>query len=306
MFKPALLQTLGAGIYVLAVSSPQAQQLTESWRATGFMMPESVSYDADTNALYVSNINSPDMSANGQGYITQLGLDGAVIREKFAEGLNAPKGTFVKDGVLYVAGVEEVAEIDLATGEVKARHAVPGASFVNDLAVADDGTIYATETMQGAIYAIAGGTATQLVADPALAGANGIVIDGKQLLIATLGDISGGFENLEPSNVKSVDIATKAVTDYGSADPVGTLDGIELIAGGVLVTDHSGGRLLTVGADGTLTELGATGSGSADLEFVASQNLVVIPLLNTGEVVAFTYSPCIKPHLTSTARPVPA
>src|SRR5688500_10465096 len=151
MFKPALLPTLATAMYVFAVSSPQAQQLTESWRATGFMMPESASYDPETDALYVSNINSPDMSANGQGYITQLGLDGKVMKEKFAEGLNAPKGTFVKDGVLYVAGVEEVAEIDLATGEVKARHAVPGASFVNDVAVADDGTIYATETMQGAI-----------------------------------------------------------------------------------------------------------------------------------------------------------
>jgi hypothetical protein len=159
------------------------------------------------------------------------------------------------------------------------------------VAVAEDGSIYATETAQGAIYVIADGTATQLVADPALAGANGIAIDGGRLLVATLGDISGGFENLKPSNIKAVDIATGTVTDFGSAEPVGTLDGIELIEGGVLVTDNGGGRLVKVAEDGTATEIGQTGAGSADLEYVAAQNLVVIPLLYGNEVVAFSYAP---------------
>ncbi len=281
-----------AAVVGLLLASPvAAQPLAEAWRAVGFTTPESVSYDPGTNALYVSNINSPDMSANGQGYITQLGLDGSVMNERFAEGLNAPKGTFVAGSTLYVAGIEEVVEIDLSSGQVTTRHAIPGAILVNDVAVADDGTIYATETMQGAIYAIADGTATEFVADPALAGANGIVIDGNRLLVATLGDISGGFENLKPSNVKAVDIATKAITDFGSAEPVGGLDGIELVEGGVLVTDNSGGRLVKIAEDGSMTEIGHTGAGSADFEFVADQNLVVIPLLNSSEVVGFTYTP---------------
>jgi sugar lactone lactonase YvrE len=281
-----------AAVVGLLLASPAAaQSLTEAWRAAGFTMPESVSYDPSTNALYVSNINSPDMSANGQGYITQLGLDGSVMNERFAEGLNAPKGTFVAGSTLYVAGIEEVVEIDLSSGQVTTRHSIPGANFVNDLAVADDGTIYATETMQGAIYTIADGTATEFVADPALAGANGIVIDGNRLLVATLGDISGGFENLKPSNVKAVDIATKTITDFGSAEPVGGLDGIELVEGGVLVTDNSGGRLVKIAEDGTMIEIGQTGAGSADFEFVADQNLVVIPLLSSSEVVGFTYTP---------------
>jgi sugar lactone lactonase YvrE len=291
MMKQVLVAASALAVVVGMAGGASAQSLTETWRASGFVMPESVSYDPGTNALYVSNINSPDMSGNGQGYITQLGLDGTVIKEKFAEGLNAPKGTFVKDGTLYVAGVEEVVEIDLASGTVRARHAVPGASFVNDVVVADDGTIYATETMQGAVYVISGGTAAQLVADPQLAGANGIIIDGRNLLVATLGDISKGFENLKPQNVKAIDIATKAISDYGSAEPVGTLDGIELIEGGVLVTDNGGGKLVRVMADGTITPIGDTGAGSADFELVADQNLVVIPLLNTSEVVAFTYTP---------------
>lgn len=275
-------------LVLVAFTPATAQSVTESWRTAGFMTPESVSYDPGSDALYVSNINSPDMSANGQGYISKVGLDGTVIVERFAEGLNAPKGTFVKDGTLYVAGVEEVVEIDLASGEIITRHAIPDASFVNDVAVAEDGTIYATETMQGAIYVISDGAVSTLVSDPALAGANGIVIDGGRLLVATLGDLSGGFENLEPSNVKAVDLGSQAVSDYGSAEPVGMLDGIELADGGVLVTDNGGGRLVLIAEDGTATEIGATGAGSADLEYLPEQNLVVVPLLNSSELVAFT------------------
>jgi sugar lactone lactonase YvrE len=289
--KPFATATAALVLTLAAIPLASAQSLTEAWRTTGFMTPESVSYDPGSNALYVGNINSPDMSANGQGYISQVGLDGAVMKEKFAEGLNAPKGTFVKDGTLYVAGVEEVVEIDLASGAVTTRHAIPGATFINDVAVADDGTIYATETMQGAVYTISNGTVATLVTDPALAGANGIVIDGNQLLVSTLGDLSAGFENLKPSTVKAVDLATKAITDYGSSEPVGMLDGIELADGGVLVTDNGGGRVVKIAADGTITEIGATGAGSADFEYIPDQNLIVVPILNTSELVAFTYTP---------------
>lgn len=274
----------------LGTSMASAQTLTELWRIGGFSMPESVSYDPATDSFYATNINSPDMSANGEGYVTKIGPDGAVVEERFATGLNAPKGTFVRDGILYVAGIEEVVEVSLATGEVTTRHAVPGAYFVNDVAVAYDGTVYATETMQGAIYAINDGSAMQLVTDPALAGANGIIVDGDRLLVATLGDISQGFENLQPSNVKAVSITTGEVTNYGSDEPVGMLDGIEPVSGGVVVTDNGGGRLVMIADDGTVTDLGSTGVGSADFEYVPDLDMVVVPLLSTGEVVAYALS----------------
>jgi hypothetical protein len=230
------------------------------------------------------------MSTNDQGYVSKVGLDGEVLQEKFAEGLKVPKGTAIADGRLYVAGVEELVEIELASGEIVNRYSAPGATFLNDVAVAGDGTIYVTETFQSAIYALIDGKLTQWLADPALAGANGILVDNGMLLVATMGDMSGGFENLKPSNVKSVDIASKAVSDFGSAEPVGVLDGIERVEGGVLVTDNGGGRLVMIGDDGTITEIGQTGAGSADHEYVAEENLVIIPMLQGNEVVAYSYT----------------
>ena len=76
------------------------QELTEAWRVGGFATPESVSYDPASQTLFVSNINSPDVGANGEGYIWQMSLEGDVISERFVEGLNAPEGTVIVDGTL--------------------------------------------------------------------------------------------------------------------------------------------------------------------------------------------------------------
>jgi hypothetical protein len=287
-----LIGTLIAASAVAGANAPaSAQTLTEAWRLPGFAAPESVSYDPGTGSLFVSNINSPDFSANGQGYVSQLGLDGTLTSEKFVEGLNAPKGTFVVDGMLYVAGSEELVEVDIAAGTIANRYAAPGATFLNDVVAADDGRVFVTETAQSAIYVLENGSLTQWVTDPQLAGANGIIVDGNTLLVATLGDMSGGFANMKPSNIKIVDLATKAVTDYGSPAPIGGLDGLETYEDGVAVSDNSGGRLLSVARDGSLTELAAPGAGAADFEYVADEGLFVIPMLNTGEVIAYRAGP---------------
>ncbi|NDV02456.1 SMP-30/gluconolactonase/LRE family protein [Pseudoroseicyclus tamaricis] len=279
---------LAAGLLAVSAALPAtAQELTEAWRTGGFMSPESVSYDAGTGTLFVTNINSPDMSANGEGYVSQLSMEGEVMNEQFVTGLNAPKGTLVADGMLYVAGVEELVAIDIAAGEVAERYSAPGAGFLNDVTQTEDGTIYVTETGQGAIYALQDGELTQVLADPMLAGANGIVADGNMLNVATMGDISGGFENLQPSNVKVVDTADMSVSDYASPEGVGALDGIEMMDGQVMVTDNMGGRLVSIAEDGTVTELASVGGGAADHEYIPEEGMVLIPNLQTGEVVAW-------------------
>jgi hypothetical protein len=272
----------------MATTTVMAAEYTQAWKKTGFMSPESVSYDPVSKSLFVSNINSPNPTeANGKGYVSQLDLDGNVLKEKFVDGLNAPKGTYVVDGKLYVAGVEQVSEIDAATGKILNTYKAPGATFFNDVAVGPDGKVFVTETAQGAIYALENGKLSQWLADPQLAGANGIIVKGGTLLVATLGDISGGFDKLKPSNVKSVDIATKKVADYGSPAPIGGLDGIELTDAGVMVTDNSGGRLLEVKSDGSTAVLATPGPGAADHEYIPDQHLVVIPMLQSGEVLAY-------------------
>jgi DNA-binding beta-propeller fold protein YncE len=281
---------VGASLLALAaaMAPAEAQELTEAWRATGFSSPESVAYDPGTKTLFVSNINNPDFgSKNGQGYVSQIGTDGSVIKEKFVETLESPKGIDIADGHLYVAGIEELVEVDIAAGQILNRYPAPGAGFLNDVAVAPDGRVFVSETMTGAIYVLADGQLTEWLKDPQLAGANGLYVSGGNLMVAPLGDISGGFANLKPTNIKVVNLETKAITDYGSTDPVGGLDGIEPMGDGWLVTDNGGGRLVLVGQDGKQTVLATPGPGAADLEYVPADGLVVIPMTPAGEVVAY-------------------
>ena len=277
----AVLATAVAAAHVLA------QEYTEAWRLTGFTQPESASYDPGTGTLFVSNISSPDFSPNGMGYITQLSLDGEVITERFVDGLNTPAGTFVSDGTLWVVA-GGLAEIDIATGAVRNTFTSPDLAFPNDVFVAEDGRVFVTDTFGSAIFVLENGELTLWLRDPQLAGANGITVIGDTVYVARVGDVSGGFENMVPNgNIKTIDLATRAIGDFGSPDPIGGLDGIEPMDQGLMVTDHPGGRLLQVAPDGTVTELAMPGAGAADHEFIPDEHLVIIPMLNTGEVIAY-------------------
>jgi hypothetical protein len=273
----------------VAAGAVPALQLTELWRIGGFAMPESVSFDLGTGTLFVSNINSPDFMPNGLGYISQVGVDGTIINERFVDGLSTPVGTYVRDGSLWVVAGGLV-EIDIATATVVNTYTAEGLMFPNDVFAAEDGRVFVTDVIGSAIWVLENGTLSMWLQDPMLAGVNGITIVEDTMYLATLGDMTGGFENLQPSNVKTVNMATKTVADYGSPAGIGGFDGIEPMEGGMMVTDNSGGRLLMVAPGGTVTVLVEPGNGAADHEYVPQESLVVIPMLNSGELIGYRVS----------------
>lgn len=283
-----LASVLLAGVAAVPAA---AQDASPVWSVTsGLAMPESVSYDPDTRTLFVSNINNPDFgSQNGQGYITQLGLDGSVVKEKFVDGLNGPKGTAVANGKLYVSSQSGLVEIDIASAKVTNTYAAEGATFLNDPAVGPDGTVYVSETMQGAIYRLQNGQLTQWVKDPMVAGANGLVVADGKLIEAGLGDMSGGFQNMKPTTMAQVDLQSGQVSNFGGNDPVGNMDGLEAYGdGSYLVSDNPTGKIIRVWPDGkheTVLEIGK--GGAADFEYVADDHLVIVPMTQTSEVLAY-------------------
>lgn len=279
---------LAASVAVMAAMTvPAFAEYAEAWRVDTYKMPESVAVDAPNKALFVTNINSADQSSNGEGYITKANLDGTIATEKFTDGLNAPRGIALANGRLYVGQNGEVLEIDATSGAVLERHAVDKALF-NDVLAAPDGRVFISETMGGSIYVIDKGEFSQFIADPALSGANGLIIADGKLLVASIGDLSQGFANIKPGNIKSVDLTSKAITDYGSPTAIGNLDGINTLPdGSVLVSDNFSGALIKVNSDGTTVVEGNSGPGTADQLYLPDENLIIVPVIQSNSLIAY-------------------
>jgi hypothetical protein len=261
---------------------------TEAWRLGGFDLPESVSWDPAAQVFYVSNLGTDPMSKDGNGFISKVKADGTIDTLKWVTGLDAPKGTEVVGGKLYVSDIDRLVEIDIVSGTIANTYPAEGAKFLNDLAVTNDGRVFIADSFGNAIYVLEDGKISEWLRDPALLGPNGLTIVGSDLVVASLGDLSGGFENLKPSNVKKVDLASKAISDFGTAETFGNLDGIEPDGkGGVIVTDNRGGRLLEVMPGAAPTEIAKLAPGAADFEYVPAAGLYIIPQMMQGEIVGY-------------------
>lgn len=86
----------------------------------GFAQPFGAYFDAATNAWYVSNVagdlNDYKNLKDGIGWITKISADYLTVDHSFfTTGLNAPAGMRVVNGKLFVADVDQMVVIDLAS-----------------------------------------------------------------------------------------------------------------------------------------------------------------------------------------------
>ena len=259
------------------------------WEAKGLAQPESVVQDPATGSIYVSNIAGAVMEKNGKGFIARLRPDGTVIEREWIKGLNAPTGMALRDRTLYVADVDELLEINVASGEILNRYPAKGAIFLNDIAIAEDGTVYVSDTPMNTIWSLKDGTFEPWLADDDLNGPNGLLVQGDKLIVASFGKLPGEGQKQEPAGLLAVDLEDQSVSKLGSGDPIGNLDGLQLLQPGVyLVTDWDAGVLYRVDAKGKADRLIKLSKGSADLSYLPDKRIVLIPIMLNNSLVAYT------------------
>lgn len=271
----------------LAFAGLAHAEATEVWRLSGFVGPESVGRDPASGKLYVSSFGKDPMAKDGDGFLSIVTADGQIEKLDWVTGLDGPKGIDFVGGSLFVADIDRLVEIDTASGQVTNRYSAEGAQFLNDVAAGPDGRVYVSDTFGSAVYVLEDGVLRLLVQDPLLMGANGLLVEGGTLLVANLGDISGGFANIKPGAVMKVDLASMAITPYGADGPVGVLDGIESDGkGGLLLTDNPAGTVLSLQPGGTASVIATVGAGAADHEVDPTDGLIVVPITPANVVVA--------------------
>ena len=173
---------------------PLSLRPTAVWSLAGdFASPESAFYDAATNAVFVSSINGAMTAKDGNGYISRLTADGTMVNAKWATGLNGPKGIRGVGNTLWVADIDEVVAVDIASGMITSRVKIDGAQFLNDLATAPDGTVYVSDSFGFRIYEVRNGKSAVFVEGAELVEqANGLLVDGDRLILGTVGAAAPG------------------------------------------------------------------------------------------------------------------
>ena len=254
--------------------------LTKAWESDTILhTPESVLYDRANNVLYVSNIGGvPPIKKDGDGFISKVGLDGKIIDLKWATGFDAPKGMALMGSTLYVTDIDRLKAIDTKTGKTIETWKVPGSAFLNDVAVTADSVVYFTDSETVTVHRLRKGKFTVVHGDTALAGVNGVYVDGDNLVFSGYG--SGHVYTLNTNDQKVKQVATNI--------PNG--DGIERYRDGWIVSNWDG-EVYHIDNAGKVTEILDTKDqklNSADIEVIEEKNMLIVPTFFGDRIVAYT------------------
>lgn len=283
------MRTLLAAALVAAALAQTPTVATPVWSVTdGLDSPESVYYDAASGFVFSSQIGGDAAARDGNGRIVKLTLDGKVVDTNWMTGLNAPKGLRAYRGTLFVVDIDEVIGIDIAAGRISSR-VKTDAKFLNDVDTAPDGAVYATDSFQNRVYVVRNGVASVFVESPKLELPNGILVEGDTVLVATDGRPGRGGAGT-PGSLFAVDIVTKNITQV-TTQAIGTPDGLESDGrGGYIVADVGGGRIFHVSRTGLARQIRQLDRQPADIAFVPSRRLLLVPHLGLNRVSAYDLS----------------
>ena len=287
-----LVLTLGS----CARKAPEPRGPSRVAATAGFRTPESVRYDADLDIYFVSNINGVPSVKDGDGFISRLGPDGALLDTAFIRGgvngvvLNAPKGMTVVGDTLWVTDIDAVRGFDKRSGAPVASvaFAALGAQFLNDVATGPDGALYITDTGihidstgmshpgPDRVFRLgADHTITTAVRGDTLGGPNGITWDAAAGRFIVVPFAVGSVFGWAPGD------SLPAVITTGP----GGYDGVERLADGrFLISSWTDSSLYLLDATATLVRYIAGVPSPADIGLDTRRNRVAIPIFTEDRV----------------------
>jgi hypothetical protein len=273
--KPLLICLAIFSVFVMNAGA-QNKQLIKKWETdTILKVPESVLYDEANKVLYVSHIDGQPWERDGKGSIGKVGLDGKIIAVEWVKGLNAPKGMALYHKTLWVADMDELVAIDIATGNILERVKIEGAEGLNDVTVDKNAVVYVSDSRTKKVHKVFGGKSEVFLDN--LKGPNGLLAVDDDLYLLD----AGVFYTVEIADKKM-----KQITDGIE----GGSDGIERVDGKNFILSSWSGVIYYVGEEGQKEKLLDTREqkiNSADIGYDAKNRIVYVPTFWKNSIVAY-------------------
>lgn len=303
LFIPPLIILCAAILLVSGCEVPEAEtdgematgdtsrvELTEVWSLDeGLDWPESAFYDAERGVIYVSNIGGDPSEKDGNGYISTVSPEGEMLEQQWATGFDAPKGLALVDGTLYVSDIDELVAVDVSTGEITDQYPAEDATFLNDVAADESGVVYVTDSGTGRIHRLEDDSFTVWVDDPRVQSPNGVhIVDGEIVVAAA---DSAAAEPGQERYLHTISADGSQIEALGSSDPIGGLDAVESDGrGGFFLSDWGGAVVMHYAPGDSVRTLVELSQGTADLDYVAETQMVYLPVMVAGRLIAYEAS----------------
>jgi sugar lactone lactonase YvrE len=245
---------------------------------------ESCTFDPARNLILAMNAGVPNDIMENDGFVSLIKPDGSVHTTKWIGAtrdglvLHHPLGSAIQGGKLYTVDGIMLRTFDLATGQPLDAIEVTGASFLNGIGVAADGTAYISNTRPPErIYKVtAAGEVSVFVDGAPLATPNGVAID----LDGNVVVVNIASNAVQTFNLEGELINTEHAAEGGNDGLVITEDGTKYVSS---VRFGSVSRI----RPGQAAEVIATGIPSAaSMCYDSVQKQLVIPL-NPNDALAF-------------------
>jgi len=261
-----------------SVPGPGSQAASDIRIAGTRVFPESITSDSLGTVYVGSNAGTIYRALSGDAEAS------AWIAPDGGNGLQSVFGVFADDvrGLLWVCsnpnglrtppetGPSRLKAFDLASGALRADHVFPGdtRALCNDIAVASDGAVFATDTIGGRIVALAPGSSGLAVfaVSDGLRGVDGIAFGGDGTLYVN---------NVQANLLQRVERSGgrfAGLTNLATTLPLSGPDGLRAIGGNrFLQAEGSGGRVALLTIEGDRAQMVPLVTG---LDFPAAVTLV--------------------------------
>jgi sugar lactone lactonase YvrE len=251
--------------------------------------PESVKYDADQDAFFISNMVGFGSDKDANGYIVQVHAADLSKSKVFAENgkagvvLDAPKGMAIHGDTLWICDIDVMRAINRKTGvSLGSIDLKPyGALLLNDVTMGGDGSMYITDTgilmtSSGVIYkggdkifSVRDGKVSVVASGAGLMRPNGITWDkeANHLVVVTFDPFHSQMYSLSAGGERHL-----------LARGNGKFDGVEPVGGGrflVASWNDSSVRLL---GNGESRRVASNVLSPADIGYDTRRNRLAIPV----------------------------